>query len=999
MKRIFLFLSIVLCSLSMTAQSAWLFNRGDSISWQPTQDMTITYEKDPAGFFWQNIQTGTLDIVRMPIYTNDGITFADTPFLQVEKNNIEVTNEGDRRFEVRLKTNISDWNTITCQPQADWLRLVGTDGSQFPVITYTFEYDANYTGADREALVAFKNEQYNLSDTVWIASISESDFIRASKREYHIINQGIRYLNIHVDSNLEWNETGGYAYQVIDCEGNWLKAQDSSIEYENNWTGRDREARLIIRAVNNSQLADTVKVIQHAATLANTSQYKTLTISPNGGILEVPILGGSSLEVKLASYDFFNGYEKDLPHYMHRIEDAIQGDNRLVRFEIDANNSEDARYCADAFYIQVGDGPEERFRFVQLGKNAPTFEEQKKALEALYTSTNGNNWKDNTNWLSDNPVNQWYGVNNDIWGNDTIVGDYILRIQLIDNQLIGTIPEELTALMLAPDIDDQLTKTVSLDIELNGLYGTIPASVKQSPRWSELGWGIICQNPYLNNGKLFDVNDFNLKSANNEVFLFVEDQKTNLYDLLEQNEYTLVLDSGIDDDFVNLYLDYCNKGLGVITEHRIFEGETWDEHIRQAKELQAKGFPSGIKWINKVSKSNWYSSQIGEKYLLDKEGNLVQYWGNDFSIPTSWYLEQVRNVIKPLLGDPEEHEPYGDVYTSTDFSRDGEVMTLQTATSGKGIDIVLMGDAYVDEDIASGKYEQNMRQGMEQFFSDEVYAALRNRFNVYAVTVVSPNRTTSNGGQWKLNYDDNICLEYAYRIPNVDIDNVTIINIVNNDNPNGMKGHASMYTGLGVAHIEEGGPTELIIHEAGGHAFAKLADEYILGGYGGNSCPEEELDNFNQWIAESHAQGMYANVSATNDPAQVPWAHMLTDERYKDDVGMYEGAWMWPHDLWRPSENSVMNTDNYRFNAPSREAIYKRVMRLSEGDSWTYDYEKFVEFDAPVREAYRQQQNAARRTKGQNVQKRRIESRPPTIYKGTWRDAGKCEKVEYTTTK
>lgn len=781
----------------------------------------------------------------------------------------------------------------------------------------------------------------------------EEDYFRAEKEEYHLVNQGDRHLSINIETNLDYVMTGGYTYTVSECEGDWLRFKDGSLQYDNNYTDKDREAKVTIKP-NNYDISCTVRVIQYAATLANTSQFKTATISPKGGILEIPILGNTSLEVKVDSYDFINGVEKDLPSYMHRIEDAIQGNNRIIRFEIDANNSDDARCCADAFYIQVGDGSKERFRFIQLGQNAPTFEEQKKALEALYTSSNGNNWKDNTNWLSDKPVNQWHGVNNDISGNDTIVGDYILRIQLRDNQLIGTIPEEFSAFMWAPDIDDMLTKIPSLDVDLNGLYGTIPTMVKLSPRWAELGWGIIRQNPYYS-GKLFDVNDFNLKSADSEVFLFVEDKKTTLYDLLKQNKYTLFFDSGIDDKFVNLYLDYCNKGLGVITEHRIFEGETWDEHIRQAKELQEKGFPTGIKWINKVQ--NWYSTQLGEIYLLDKDGNLIQYWGNDFSIPTSWYLEQVRNVLLPLLGEPEEHELYGDLYTSTDFSRDGEVLTLQTATSGKGIDIVLMGDAYVDEDIASGKYEQNMRQGMEQFFSDEVYAALRDRFNVYTVIVVSPNRTTSNDGQWKLNYDDNICLEYAQRVPNVDMDNVTIINIVNNDNQNGMKGHANMNIGTGVAHIEEGGPTKLIIHEAGGHAFAKLADEYILGGYGANRCPEDQLEAFRQWIDESHAQGMYANVSATNDPALVPWAHMLTDERYKDDVGIYQGAWMWPYDLWRSSENSVMNTEDYHFNAPSREAIYKRVMSLSEGDTWVYNFEDFATFDAPIREAYKEAQD------------------------------------------
>jgi hypothetical protein len=70
-------------------------------------------------------------------------------------------------------------------------------------------------------------------------------------------------------------------------------------------------------------------------------------------------------------------------------------------------------------------------------------------------------------------------------------------------------------------------------------------------------------------------------------------------------------------------------------------------------------------------------------------------------------------------------------------------------------------------------------------------------------------------------------------------------------------------------------------------------------------------------------------------------------------------------------------------------------MKLSEGDDWEYDYETFVAFDAPAREAYKAAQSRSE-SRGTSAQQRRIESRPPTIYKGTWRDAGKCEKVEYS---
>ena len=132
------------------------------------------------------------------------------------------------------------------------------------------------------------------------------------------------------------------------------------------------------------------------------------------------------------------------------------------------------------------------------------------------------------------------------------------------------------------------------------------------------------------------------------------------------------------------------------------------------------------------------------------------------------------------------------------------------------------------------------------------------------------------------------------------------------------------------------------------------------------------------------------NISASDDIDDIPWKRFLEDGRYKDEVGVYMGAWMWPEELWRPSENSVMNSDLSCFNAPSREAIYKRVMQLSEGDGWVYDYEKFVEFDMSLRKAKAPGRSVS--TPSKDVIQRRIDTRPPTIYKGSPKDSG--EKLD-----
>ena len=52
-------------------------------------------------------------------------------------------------------------------------------------------------------------------------------------------------------------------------------------------------------------------------------------------------------------------------------------------------------------------------------------------LIAFYKATNGDNWTKNTNWCSDRPLDEWYGVRTDGEG-------YVMEMYLDDNNLTGT---------------------------------------------------------------------------------------------------------------------------------------------------------------------------------------------------------------------------------------------------------------------------------------------------------------------------------------------------------------------------------------------------------------------------------------------------------------------------------------------------------------------------------------------------------------------------------
>ena len=71
------------------------------------------------------------------------------------------------------------------------------------------------------------------------------------------------------------------------------------------------------------------------------------------------------------------------------------------------------------------------------GVSAP--EPDRAALVALYEATDGANWSNSTNWLTDRSIGEWYGVTTDGDGRVT-------SLELTENQLSGPIPAELGSL-------------------------------------------------------------------------------------------------------------------------------------------------------------------------------------------------------------------------------------------------------------------------------------------------------------------------------------------------------------------------------------------------------------------------------------------------------------------------------------------------------------------------------------------------------------------------
>ena len=146
--------------------------------------------------------------------------------------------------------------------------------------------------------------------------------------------------------------------------------------------------------------------------------------------------------------------------------------------------------------------------------------QDRNALIALYRATDGANWTNNENWLSNRPLDEWYGVTTGSGGRVTwielsenglrgeipaAIGDLdrLLVLLLSGNQLSGAIPRELGNLrdlvwlfghanQLTGEIPTELARLrnlVYLYVHMNQLTGEIPAALGRLPNLAYLRLG------------------------------------------------------------------------------------------------------------------------------------------------------------------------------------------------------------------------------------------------------------------------------------------------------------------------------------------------------------------------------------------------------------------------------------------------------------------------------------------------------------------------------
>lgn len=801
--------------------------------------------------------------------------------LTITSSKYEVERKGGN-ISIEVKANIE----FEVEIKSDWIKQIKNTRA-LATSNLNFSIEPNETEEKREGEIIIKSGE--LSETVKIYQ-GNGDFITLTQKDFTLPEEG-GTIDIEIKSTVDYEvKMLSEVDWITEIQTRAISTHTRHYEIAPNESDDSREAKIVFYNPKDESIADTISIYQmyKGAILVARDEYQ---FGNKGGTLNFKVVTNVEMRFDVVITD----------SWIRQVEPT----RALMQSDLSFIISENAEQKDREGKIIIKDKNSDKQQVVTVKQTDRDLERE--ALIALYKATNGDNWTNKTNWCSNKPISEWYGVLINPNGR-------VYAIDLASNNLSGILPNEI----------GNLHELEHLNVTSNNIGGIIPESIGNllklkafSAEFNKLGGNIPESIEQLTKLAVFRITGNNIEGSIPE----------NIGRLTE----------------LDWFMASSNNLSGAIPESV--------KHLKKMRIFQ----------IDYNNVEGTIPEGFADLPLLEK----LDLIGNQLSgpIPSKlWQCERWKSwspVANIFLQQPGYKLTMEDCYVSTDFSENKEVITLQTHTKGRGIKIILMGDLFVDTEVKNGIYENVMKEAMENYFSIEPYKSLREYFDVIAIKAISKHDWISGETAfgtnlvWNFGIMANLdnCMTYAKQaIGTNNLDDVAVVLIININEPIGGGGYCAKYLNgfsIACATYNKNDPNDFkeSIHcVAGGYGFGGLHAEGIL--------HEEVFEDAYNLQQKYDTYGWNANVDCTADPTKVRWAHFIKDPRYANEgLGVFEGA-LYRYGIYRATENSILQERPFAidwFNAPSREAIYKRAMRLAYGDNWVYDYEKFVEFDAPAR--------------------------------------------------
>ena len=887
-----------------------------------------------------------------------------TPALVLTQSSYTLSDEGGE-IVVEIKSNVNFEYAVS--EGADWIHEVETKAMSTHSLHFTV--DANETYDERIGKIRFTDREYGLEEEVSITQ-KQKDALLLTCDKFEVSDEG-DVITVEIKSNVEFEYTvteGSDWIAEVGTKG--LTTHTLQFEIQANGTFDDRTGKIVF-SDRQSGLTEEVTVIQRQKNvmLLTEIEYK---VPDEGATITVEVKSNIEFAYEITEGSDWIAEVGTKGLTTHTLEFAISANPlSMERRGAIVFSDKDTGIEQTAIIIQDENGTEKAILL--------------EILEACTDNDWKNRYQNNYGWKEDRPLNEWGRVGlNEAGKVDSLnlrnfkgvipkaIGDLSdLRVLTIRNGLLPSFPDALLLCTSLEDLDLAYSKMSGeiperignlknlsfLSLTGNsGLKGKIPESLRALPCWKCFPLDILCDTGLEASASDFIAPEFDWTD--------IDGNRLSSGELYRNNDYTVLYGTTAEDFDTKIMMDFdvTRKDYpGNVAVVLCFEEDSSPDEIEAFRKEHAFSWPcvtitNDVVISGRTGYRNYYSNHKGTSAYLDSHIIVVDRDGN--VVYFSGFFCQGQNSL--LVHDclmMDYYRKFG-YYESSDYSHEGEVVQLQTASEGNGIDLVFMGDGYSDRQIADGTYDTDMKRALEGFFMFEPFKSFRHLFNACYIVAVSKNDLYDKdygtetafridaSGSIKCN-DMAKVQNYALQALGNDIDRYnhsTVTTVVRSYS----KGGSLCYTGdpmYGAASkafcsfASMGMLEHTVCHESAGHGFTRLSDEY--------SGSSSNLNHLKEIIAEMHDKWENMNIDVTDNPEAIIWSKFLKRPEYAGSVGIFEGGASISKGVYRPSEKSVMNISisGYGFNAPSREAIYYRIHKMAYGDEWTYDFEDFLKYD------------------------------------------------------
>ena len=360
-------------------------------------------------------------------------------------------------------TEIAFWSN-------DGIYIVGANGSNLRRLTNSDRFDVGPAWSDDGTKIAFTSlrvSDESFESEIYVVNADGSNLRRLTNSDRFDAGPAwspdgtkIAFTSLRVSDESFEGESFESEIYVVNADGSNLRRLTNSDRFDAGpawspdgtkiafWSSRDGVTDDNINVDINVMDADgsnpTRLTRMGADALAEEAGISLVAWSPDGTRIafQAPGLDGNSYNAEIY------------------VVDAGSGD--LTRLTQNSALDSLPSWSPDGTKITFASDSDGNFEIYVVGiegdGSVGSIEGDRDALVALYNATDGANWKDNTNWLSDRPLGEWHGV--------TVQDGRVTALDLSNNQLTGPIPTEL----------GNLSSLIELDLSDNQLTGTLPDS-------------------------------------------------------------------------------------------------------------------------------------------------------------------------------------------------------------------------------------------------------------------------------------------------------------------------------------------------------------------------------------------------------------------------------------------------------------------------------------------------------------------------------------------